>query len=64
MKTIKIKIALDGSTVVEANGFTDSSCKSATAAIEKALGGKAEITNKPEAYNNAVQQQTQSLYEY
>ena len=64
MKTITIKIDLSGKTAIEANGFTDSSCKGATEAIMRALAGKAEVKNKPEAYVTPKAQQVQSQYGY
>lgn len=40
-KHINIEIDDEGNTVVEAEGYTDGSCRTATEAIEKALGGVA-----------------------
>lgn len=38
MKTITITVAASGEITIKTEGFSGSSCKEATAAIEKALG--------------------------
>jgi len=53
MKTIDITIDESGKTIVEANGFTGSSCTDATQAIERALGAVSHDTKKPEYYQTA-----------
>ena len=53
MKTIEITIDESGKTIVEANGFTGSSCTDATQAIERALGAVSHDTKKPEYYQTA-----------
>lgn len=58
MKQVIVKIALDGATVVEAIGFTGTSCKDATRPIEEALGAVQKQTPKPEQY---VQTQNQNV---
>jgi hypothetical protein len=50
MKQIKVKIALDGATEVEAVGFTGTSCKTATKPIEEALGAVQKSLPKPEQF--------------
>lgn len=50
---IIVTIKPDGSTVVDAVGFSDNSCSSATAAIEKALGKKTKQELKPEYFKEA-----------
>lgn len=60
MKQIKITISLDGETSVEAVGFKGKGCKSATEAIEKALGMATGVKDKPEIHvqdNNHLHQQ-------
>ena len=46
---IKITISPVGGVLVEAQGFHDASCKAATLAFERALGGKQTVEDKPEA---------------
>lgn len=58
MKQLKVKIALDGSTEVEALGFTGTSCKAATKPIEEALGQVQKSTAKPEQF---VQNQNSNI---
>lgn len=53
MKTIQITIDKTGQATVDAQGFTDAGCKSATAKIEAALaGGSADVIveDKAEAH--------------
>lgn len=50
---IIVIIAPDGSTKVETKGFQGSSCKDASAFIEKALGVKESETLKPEYHQGA-----------
>ena len=50
MKQINVKLNLNGGVEIDAQGFTDSSCKKATEALEQAMGGKAVTTDKAEAY--------------
>lgn len=38
-KSVEVVIDAEGNTQIEAKGYTDGSCRSATDAIEKALGG-------------------------
>jgi hypothetical protein len=59
MKQIKVKVALDGSTEVEAVGFTGTSCKSATKPIEDALGSVQKSTAKPEQFVQGQQSNIQ-----
>jgi hypothetical protein len=51
MKSITIKIRPDGAVKIEAEGFTDASCKDATRAIEEGLSGGTTVgyEDKPEA---------------
>ena len=57
MKTIEITIAADGSTKVEANGFTGSSCREASKFIRDALGKSRDEKLKSEFYLRNNQQQ-------
>jgi len=45
-KHIDIEIDPEGNTTIEAEGYTDGSCRTATEAIEKALGGVQNRTMK------------------
>ena len=38
-KSVEVVIDAEGNTQIEAKGYTDGSCRSATDAIEQALGG-------------------------
>jgi hypothetical protein len=49
MKEIHIDIDPDGNVTVEAHGYTGTSCRTATAALEKALGQVTGRNTKPEA---------------
>ena len=59
MSTIQITIDPVGATTVEGQGFTDGSCKTATAPFEAALGGDKDVTDKPEAHVPPAAQQQQ-----
>ncbi len=48
MAKIEITIALGGEAKIDAVGFTGSACDQATEPYERALGGKAKKTLKPE----------------
>ncbi len=50
MKTITITVGTSGETTIKTDGFSGSSCKEATAAIEKALGKTVSDTPTMEAY--------------
>jgi hypothetical protein len=45
-KQIELTIDESGNTVIDVEGYTDGSCRTATEAIEKALGGVTERKNK------------------
>ena len=57
MKTIEITVATDGTTKVEANGFTGSSCREASKFIRDALGKSRDEKLKSEFYLRNDQQQ-------
>lgn len=57
MKQIKIRIKPNGSTEIEAVGFTGVECTTATQPYESALGTHDKRTIKPEMYET---EQTQS----
>lgn len=59
MKQIKVTIDLDGTSKVEAIGFTGTSCKQATGAIEKALGKVTKTVAKPEQFTKGTNQNIQ-----
>jgi hypothetical protein len=61
MKQIQVKLKLSGEVEIDAQGFTDSSCKKATDALEQAMGGKAVVADKPEAFIPAVNPQQESI---
>ena len=50
MGKIVITISKVGKPEIDAQGFTGMSCKDATAALERAFGGNAAVTEKPEMY--------------
>ena len=56
IKTIKIMVPRKGlakgtrQITMEANGYQGTSCKSATAAFEQALGSVSSVQEKPEMY--------------
>ena len=50
MKQIQVKFKLTGEVEIDAQGFTDNSCKKATEALERALAGQASVSDKAEAY--------------
>jgi hypothetical protein len=45
-KKIELTIDEEGNTVIDVEGYTDGSCRTATDAIEKALGGVTNRQNK------------------
>lgn len=48
-KVIHVDVSADGETKIDVvSGFTGKACLKATEAMEKALGGKAQRTEKPE----------------
>ena len=49
-KTIHVDIGPDGSTRIEAEGFSGKGCVEATAALEQALGSVRERARKPEYF--------------
>lgn len=51
MKTITITVGASGETTIKTEGFSGSSCKDATAAIEKALGKTVSDTPTGEMRN-------------
>lgn len=53
MKKITVTIGRDGSTKVEADGYSGGECLEATKAIEAALGEVDERETKPEMYGEA-----------
>jgi len=54
---IEIECNEDGTIKIEAIGFTGNACEKATAAIEKALGGKETgRARKPEFYKKETKQ--------
>lgn len=62
MKRVIIEIATDGSSKIEAEGFTGSSCSLATRELELALAGPmggVEDRKKPDFYAHNPQSNTQ-----
>jgi hypothetical protein len=51
MKIIKVRVAKDGDTKLEAEGFSGEECTRATAAMEAAIGGTGIKELKPEFYS-------------
>lgn len=60
MEKIEVTIMPDGSTVIETSGFKGKACQQATAALEKAFGGRTEETLKPEYHQAGINQQQQA----
>ena len=60
MKKIVIEIAPDGTSKIDAQGFTGSSCSIATREVEMALsgGGLVDDKKKPDFYGTLPQSQT------
>jgi hypothetical protein len=54
MKTIKVQFAPDGTSKVEAFGFSGKACVDATRAIEAAIGKSSQRTDKKEMHVKAV----------
>jgi hypothetical protein len=59
MKRVTVTIAPDGSTKVEAHGFTGKECQKATEGVVRALGGAAKEELKQEYFKRAAVQSVQ-----
>jgi Protein of unknown function (DUF2997) len=57
---IQVIISPDGEVSIEALGFTDNTCTSATKPFEDGLGIVKQQRNKPEFYQTQVQPQTKN----
>ena len=57
MKIIEVVVAADGTTKVETNGFTGSSCRDASEFIERALGRRTGEQLTHEFHETPLQQQ-------
>ena len=52
-KTIEVTVSPEGATSIKTSGFTGSSCRDATRALERALGLAGNETLLPEFYGRA-----------
>lgn len=57
MRFIDVQVLPSGEVKMEVSGAQGSECKLLTEPFEKALGGEAKSTPKPEMYQQAPQQQ-------
>ena len=64
MKTIEVIVASDGSSRVETNGFSGSSCQQASEFLEQALGSRQNERLKSDFYQTEVTENQQARQQH